>query len=98
MMLCFQDSPQNTVVEMTFKEANTISLRCSSDANPNAISFSWFKITGGVETDLSMESQNITVHLESEKATTSYSCTVTNALGSSRSAPVRIPSLREYLL
>ncbi|XP_078286300.1 sialic acid-binding Ig-like lectin 10 [Rhinoraja longicauda] len=85
-------SPQNTVVELTFKEANTISLRCSSDANPNAISFSWFKITGGVETDLSMESQNITVHLESEKAATSYSCTVTNALGSSRSAPVRIPS------
>ncbi|XP_032872249.1 myelin-associated glycoprotein-like isoform X2 [Amblyraja radiata] len=90
-------SPRNTVVEWNFKEANTISLRCSSDANPSVTSFSWFKVTHGVETDLRRGSQNITVHLESVKATTSYSCTATNALGSSRSAPVRVHRHRRWL-
>ncbi|XP_051864872.1 sialoadhesin-like [Pristis pectinata] len=88
-------SPKKTVVQWTLNKDNGISLSCSSEANPNVTHFSWFKTSGGAETELRQYGDTITVACGSEEEAVSFYCRATNAVGSSRSPSVRIPNQRE---
>uniref|UniRef100_UPI00398F1D8A myelin-associated glycoprotein-like n=1 Tax=Pristiophorus japonicus TaxID=55135 RepID=UPI00398F1D8A len=89
--------PRNTLILMTFKKGNMISLRCSSEGNPAVHYFSWSKVSHGKDTEMSQVGQTITIpHGIGEEV--SYYCTATSALGSSRSLPVRIPNKYDAII
>ncbi|XP_078389732.1 sialic acid-binding Ig-like lectin 13 isoform X1 [Cetorhinus maximus] len=84
-------SLRNTSVRMTLENGNMISLSCSSDGNPAAHNFTWFKISQGKVTNLGLAGQTITVPDGFEEEI-SYYCEATSILGSSQSLPIRIPT------
>ncbi|XP_072884062.1 sialic acid-binding Ig-like lectin 14 [Hemitrygon akajei] len=91
--------PKETMVRMTLRGISAISLSCSSEANPSAIEFSWFKVSGTEEeTDLGLDNETITVDLATGKQAVSYYCRATNIIGSSRSPSVQIPKQHEAII
>ncbi|XP_048476539.1 LOW QUALITY PROTEIN: myelin-associated glycoprotein-like [Rhincodon typus] len=83
-------SPCNTSVRMTTGKGKTISLSCSGDGNPAVHRFSWFKISQGKVTDLTLSGQTRSVPYGFEVDISDYNV-ATNSPGSSQSLPVQIP-------
>ncbi|XP_062890753.1 sialoadhesin-like [Mobula hypostoma] len=90
--------PKKTMARMSLRGIGAISLSCSSEANPSAIGFSWFKVSGTEETDLELDNETITVGLATRKEAVSYYCRATNIVGSSRSPSVQIPMQNEAII
>ncbi|XP_053085269.1 sialoadhesin [Pangasianodon hypophthalmus] len=83
-------SPKNTIAEVLSSgetvEGDTVTLSCSSDANPPVLTYSWFKQIADADTLLTT-GQNYSISNISSQHSGLYYCTAHNQLGHHNSLP-----------
>ena len=88
------DSPKNTRAVILPSgqrvEGDSVTLTCSSDANPPVLSYYWFKQSSDVELGTG---QNYSITSISSQHSGLYYCTAHNQLGQSSSGPSRLDVL-----
>ncbi|KAI5627650.1 Schwann cell myelin protein-like [Silurus asotus] len=86
-------SPKNTSAEVLptgdLMEGDSVTLSCSSDADPPVYTYSWFKQIAGADTLLTT-SQNYSISNISSLHSGLYYCTADNQLGRHNSTPVHL--------
>ncbi|XP_049326836.1 B-cell receptor CD22-like [Astyanax mexicanus] len=86
-------SPRNTRAELVSSgeivEGDSVTLSCSSDADPPVLSYSWFNQRKPAETPLSTE-QNYSITSISSQNSGLYYCTAHNQLGHHSSTPIHL--------
>ncbi|MCI4393302.1 hypothetical protein PGIGA_G00155970 [Pangasianodon gigas] len=85
-----RDSPKNTIAEVLSSgetvEGDTVTMSCSSDANPPVLTYSWFKQRTDADTLLTT-GQNYSISNISSQHSGLYYCTAHNQLGQHNSLP-----------
>uniref|UniRef100_A0AAR2LVT5 Ig-like domain-containing protein n=1 Tax=Pygocentrus nattereri TaxID=42514 RepID=A0AAR2LVT5_PYGNA len=88
------DSPKTTRAVILpsgqIMEGDSVTLTCSSDANPPVLSYSWFNQSSDVELGTG---QSYSITSISSQHSGLYYCTAQNQLGQSRSGPSRLDVL-----
>ncbi|KAK2819568.1 hypothetical protein Q7C36_021214 [Tachysurus vachellii] len=97
--LClFLDSPKNTTAVVLSSgdtvEGDSVTLSCSSDANPPVLTYSWFKQSSAADT-LLITGQNYSISNISSQHTGLYYCTAHNQLGHHNSTPIHLDVFTE---
>uniref|UniRef100_A0A8B9RLS1 Ig-like domain-containing protein n=1 Tax=Astyanax mexicanus TaxID=7994 RepID=A0A8B9RLS1_ASTMX len=91
-------SPRNTRAELVSSkeivEGDSVTLSCSSDADPPVLSYSWFNQREPAETPLSTD-QNYSITNISSQHSGFYYCTAHNQLGQHSSTPIHLNVLSE---
>ncbi|KAK3509534.1 hypothetical protein QTP70_001182, partial [Hemibagrus guttatus] len=75
-------------------EGDSVTLSCSSDANPPVLSYSWFKQSAAADTLLTT-GQNYSISNISSQHSGLYYCTAHNQLGHHNSTPTHLDVLAE---
>ncbi|XP_049326840.1 B-cell receptor CD22-like [Astyanax mexicanus] len=90
--------PRNTRAELVSSgeivEGDSVTLSCSSDANPPFLSYSWFNQREPAETPLTTEQNYIITSISSQNSGFYY-CTAHNQLGHHSSTPIHLNVLPE---
>ncbi|XP_031417860.2 B-cell receptor CD22-like, partial [Clupea harengus] len=93
------DAPRNTLVTVSPSdevfEGGSVTLTCSSDANPPVEIYTWFKVN---ESSPVGSGQNQRIANVSSDHSGWYYCEARNAHGNTRSAEVHLEVRREYRL
>uniref|UniRef100_A0A665UUM7 Ig-like domain-containing protein n=1 Tax=Echeneis naucrates TaxID=173247 RepID=A0A665UUM7_ECHNA len=71
------------------KEQFSITLECSSQANPPVTQVTWMK-TADVKNEFPKISKSLTIRFASPSDSGQYSCEATNEIGTRRSQPVQV--------
>ncbi|XP_049326838.1 B-cell receptor CD22-like [Astyanax mexicanus] len=91
-------SPRNTRAELVSSkeivEGDSVTLSCSSDADPPVLSYSWFNQREPAETPLTTD-QNYSITNISSQHSGFYYCTAHNQLGQHNSTPIHLNVLSE---
>uniref|UniRef100_W5K793 Ig-like domain-containing protein n=1 Tax=Astyanax mexicanus TaxID=7994 RepID=W5K793_ASTMX len=86
-------SPRNTRAELVSSgeivEGDSVTLSCSSDADPPVLSYSWFNQREPAETPLTTD-QNYSITSISSQNSGFYYCTACNRLGQHNSTPIHL--------
>ncbi|KAK2819599.1 hypothetical protein Q7C36_021245 [Tachysurus vachellii] len=86
-------SPKNTTAVVLSSgvtvEGDSVTLSCSSDANPPVLTYSWFKQSSAADT-LLITGQNYSISEISSQHTGLYYCTAHNQLGHHSSTPTHL--------
>ncbi|XP_060715708.1 B-cell receptor CD22-like isoform X2 [Tachysurus vachellii] len=89
-------SPKNTTAVVLSSgdtvEGDSVTLSCSSDANPPVLTYSWFKQSSAADT-LLITGQNYSISNISSQHTGLYYCTAHNQLGHHNSTPTYLDVL-----
>ncbi|XP_060715715.1 B-cell receptor CD22-like [Tachysurus vachellii] len=89
-------SPKNTTAVVLSSgdtvEGDSVTLSCSSDANPPVLTYSWFKQSSAADT-LLITDQNYSISNISSQHTGLYYCTAHNQLGHHNSTPTHLDVL-----
>ncbi|MBN3318944.1 CD22 protein, partial [Atractosteus spatula] len=92
-------APKSTSVSISpsgeIVEGSSVTLTCSSSANPPVKNFSWFKING---TGPLYKGANYTIINISSADSGQYYCEAQNEIGSNRSAAVTVNVLCKYII
>ncbi|XP_060714800.1 B-cell receptor CD22-like [Tachysurus vachellii] len=92
-------SPKNTTAVFLPSgdtvEGDSVTLSCSSDANPPVLTYSWFKQSSAADT-LLITDQNYSISEISSQHRGLYYCTVHNQLGHHKSTPKLLDVLCRY--
>ncbi|MCI4393343.1 hypothetical protein PGIGA_G00156430 [Pangasianodon gigas] len=90
-------SPKNTSAVVLSSgdtvEGDSVTLSCSSDANPPVLTYTWFKQRADADTLLTT-GQNYSISSISSEHSGLYYCTARNQLGQHNSTPTRLDVLR----
>ncbi|XP_053085275.1 sialoadhesin-like [Pangasianodon hypophthalmus] len=92
-------SPKNTRAVVLSSgdtvEGGSVTLSCSSDANPPVLTYSWFKQRADADTLLTT-GQNYSISNISSRHSGLYYCTARNQLGQHNSTPTHLDVLRKH--
>ncbi|XP_041958532.1 B-cell receptor CD22-like [Alosa sapidissima] len=93
MSLSVRYAPKNTSVSVSpsgeIKEGSTVTLTCSSDANPPVHTYTWYKMLEGLSSQVGSNQNYSLVNISSEQSGLYY-CVAVNVIGKHNSSAVQI--------
>ncbi|XP_030638754.1 sialoadhesin-like [Chanos chanos] len=94
-------SPKNTRVSVSpsgqVVEGSSVTLTCSSDANPPVHTYTWYKKDNGAEPSLMGSGQNYSITNISSEDSGQYYCRAENRIGNSSSTEIHLNVTCEYI-